>query len=114
MRAFKTTVGCLFILGALSVTQTDAFARFEHHGHGGWTEGGRPENESKLHTVLRHPEERTFDAANDGVHEHGPEIVTPDGAHGIVHEDDVGVKHPESKAKSKAEADCSHNILGCQ
>ena len=94
--------------------QTDAFARGEHHsGHGDWTEGGRPED-SKLHTVLKHPEEnRSGFTTNDAFHQHGPEIVTSRGAHGIVHEDDVGAAHPESRTKSKAETTCAHEPGSC-
>ena len=33
MRAFETTLWCLLVFAALSATQEDVFARYEHHGH---------------------------------------------------------------------------------
>ena len=102
------------------MTQTDASAREVPHGHGGGNfaavenrtkETPRADDASKLHTVLRHPEEHSSGAASSGLREHGPEVVTLDGSHGIVHEDDVGAAHPESKVqqeqkKSKAMVSC--------
>jgi hypothetical protein len=34
MRTFETILWCLLVVAALSVPQVDAFARYEHHGHG--------------------------------------------------------------------------------
>lgn len=141
MRVLETTVWSLFVLAALSTTQTDAVARGgEHHhgGRGGWTEGGRPEDDaSKSHSVLSHPEEadhssdftasRDFTAtsgfdASSGVKEKGPEAISVDdfGAGvtlGPVHEDDVGAAHPESKTQKKqepkAQTSCGDNPKSC-
>ena len=44
MKATQPLIFSALILAASTLSQTDAFARFEHHdGHGDWTEGGRPE-----------------------------------------------------------------------
>jgi len=100
----------------LQFPQTDAFARGEHRGgHGGdfAAQDFRRSDASKLHTVLRHPEENTSGAATGGLHKHGPEVVTLGGAHGIVHEGDVGAAHPESKTQLKTETCSGHNMKGC-
>lgn len=106
MRALETTVWSLLLLSALSMAQTDAFAFGGHRGHRGDFTAMEPRTDdgSKYHTVLKHPEEGTSGfATSNSLQQRGPEIVTLNGAHGIVHEDDVSAVHPESKTQKKQE-----------
>jgi len=64
----------------------DAFARWGHHGHGGFGGGfaavedrareiPHADDASKFHTVLEHPEEHTSGAATGGFKKNGPEVI---------------------------------------
>ncbi|MBY0272876.1 MAG: hypothetical protein K2X02_05640 [Alphaproteobacteria bacterium] len=106
MKATQPLIFSALILAALSMPQTDAFARFEHHSEhqGGDFAAAKDFNRSdasKFHTVLKHPEEITAGDVKSELKEKGPEIVTLGGAHGIVHEGDVGAAHPESLSKTE-------------
>ena len=91
---------------------TDAFAREVPHGQGGdfaATENRAREiprdDASKLHAVLKHPEEINSGAVKSELRAHRPELVTLGGAvRGMVHEDDVGAVHPESNVKGSKKA----------
>lgn len=130
MKPIKPIIFCTLILGVLSATPTDIFAFGGHRGHRGdfTAMEQRGDDASKYHTVLRHPEEGTSGfAANSGLNVKGPEMITLNngreqvssidtGVLGVVHEDVVGVKHPESKKKSKAMFNCvtDPNSTGCK
>ena len=109
MQTIKPIIFCALTLGILSTTQTDAFARGMPHEHFR-PEIPRIDNASKLHTVLKHPEEITSGAVSGAVSrarkEVKPEVLT---SHGIVNQDDVGAAHPESRTKSAAMTKCAEN-----
>lgn len=114
MKTIKPILFSALIVGALTVTQTDAFARFEHHSeHEGDFAAAKDFNRSdgsKLHAILDHSGGESSSFVTSEIHKKGPEIVTLEGSiQGYAHEDVVGVKHPESKKKSKAETSCTTN-----
>jgi hypothetical protein len=121
MQTIKPIIFCALTLGILSTTQTDAFARWEHHGGRGDFAAAEDrareiprDDASKLHTVLVHPSvrgENSFDAAASKFHNPGPEVVTPDGfpSRFTAHEGVVGDAHPESKTQLKTETSCYDN-----
>jgi hypothetical protein len=113
MKATQPLIFSALILGALSTTQMDAFARFEHHSeHEGDFAAAKDFNRSdssKLHAILDHSGGESSSFVTSEIHKKGPEIVTLEGSiQGYAHEDIVGVKHPESKKKSAAETSCAH------
>ena len=113
MRITKSIVFSSLIVGALSTTQTDAFARGAPHGHGerpdprdikfpdssALKEIKRPDA-SKYHTVLNHPEEREASSrsgTSSDLQAKGPEdIKVDDGASVTVGSTGMGVTVADS------------------
>lgn len=123
MTAIKPSVFCSFVFAALSTTQTDAFARYEHHGHGAgefaaqdFSRRDIPESGGhKFHAVLGYDTEERHKSDIDAMgHDPAePEIarvdrqrmsgVRVDHFQGFAHEDVVGIAHPESKTQKNEE-----------
>lgn len=114
MKATQPLIFSALILAALSMPQTDAFARFEHHSEhqGGDFAAAKDFNrsdDSKFHAILDHSGKGSSGFVTSEIHKKGPEVVTLEGSiQGYAHEDIVGVKHPESREKPKAMVSC-HN-----
>jgi hypothetical protein len=117
MRELEITRWSLLVLAALSTTQTDAFARYEHHAHGAGDFAAQgvsrrdtsERDDSKSHAVLGYGTEgghkSNIDAQRHDPAE--PEVIRIDNermggvkidqVQGFAHEDVVSIVHPESK-----------------
>ncbi len=143
MHTTKPILFCSLIVGTLSATQTDAFARWGHHRHGGFhgnfaaldnrmraDDLRRLREDSKYHAVLDHSGEKAHDSRLDvkKINPVSPEMITLSNGitHnvsidngqlttigtrvlGIVQEDEVSARHPESRTKSAAMTKCGHD-----